>query len=129
MRRGVAFLALAAALFAGGCGSGEEVRPLPEGVQGTTPAETGPAPEPGGQGDPEAGGDVFASAGCGTCHVLADAGTSGTIGPNLDEAQPDHALAVERVTNGMGAMPSFRDQLSEQQIQNVAAYVVQATSG
>jgi mono/diheme cytochrome c family protein len=29
----------------------------------------------------------------------------------------------------MGVMPSFQGQLSEEQIQNVAAYVVQATSG
>ena len=53
----------------------------------------------------------------------------GNIGPNLDEAKPDHDLVVERVTNGTGAMPSFEGQLSEQEIQNVAAYVVQATSG
>ena len=129
MRRGAAFLALAAALVAGGCGSGEEVRPLPEGVQGTAPVETEPAPEPGAQGDAEAGAGVYASAGCGTCHALADAGSTGTIGPDLDESQPSHELVVDRVTNGMGAMPAFEDQLSEQQIQDVAAYVVQATSG
>jgi mono/diheme cytochrome c family protein len=41
----------------------------------------------------------------------------------------DHALAVERVTNGSGAMPAFKGQLSDEEIQNVAAYVVQATSG
>jgi mono/diheme cytochrome c family protein len=36
---------------------------------------------------------------------------------------------VDRVTNGSGAMPAFEGQLSEQQINDVAAYVVQATSG
>ena len=36
---------------------------------------------------------------------------------------------VERVTNGMGVMPSFADQLSEKQIQDVAAYVADATQG
>ena len=50
-------------------------------------------------------------------------GATGTIGPNLDQAQPPADLVVERVTNGLGAMPSFRDSLSEQQIQDVAAYV------
>ena len=33
-------------------------------------------------------------------------------------------LVVERVTNGMGAMPSFSDELTEAQIADVAAYVV-----
>jgi mono/diheme cytochrome c family protein len=33
---------------------------------------------------------------------------------------------VERVTNGMGGMPSFADTLSEEQIQDVAAYVSSA---
>jgi mono/diheme cytochrome c family protein len=89
-------------------------------TEATTEAET--EAEAGG-GDAAAGAEVFASAGCGSCHTLADAGTSGTVGPNLDEAQPDEALVVDRVTNGMGAMPSFAGQLSEQQIADVAAYV------
>jgi sulfite dehydrogenase len=101
----------------------------------TEPAETEPAEtettgggETGaeGQGDPAAGEEVFASAGCGSCHALAAAGSAGTIGPDLDEAQPSYDLVVERVTNGMGAMPSFADQLSEQQIQDVAAFVSQS---
>ena len=36
---------------------------------------------------------------------------------------------VDRVTNGMGAMPAFEEQLDEQEIQDVAAYVVESTSG
>ena len=75
------------------------------------------------QGDPVAGKAVFASAGCASCHTLADAGATGTIGPNLDAASPSADLVVERVTNGQGVMPSFKDTLSEQQIQDVAAYV------
>jgi cytochrome c6 len=81
------------------------------------------------QGDAAAGKKVFETAGCTSCHTLADAGATGTVGPNLDEAKPSHDLAVERVTNGKPPMPPFKDQLSEQQIQDVAAYVVQATSG
>jgi mono/diheme cytochrome c family protein len=81
------------------------------------------------EGDATAGEAVFASAGCGGCHTLEAAGSSGTVGPNLDDAKPDHALVVERVTNGMGAMPSFKDQLDETQIQDVAAYVVASTQG
>jgi mono/diheme cytochrome c family protein len=80
-------------------------------------------------GDPAAGEQVFASSGCGGCHVLEAAGSSGAVGPNLDESQPDLELVVDRVTHGQGVMPAFGDDLSEQQIQDVAAFVVDATSG
>jgi mono/diheme cytochrome c family protein len=80
-------------------------------------------------GDATAGEAVFASAGCGGCHTLEAAGSSGKVGPNLDDAKPDAALVIERVTNGMGVMPSFKGDLSEQQIQDVAAYVSGATQG
>jgi len=83
----------------------------------------------GGEGNAEAGAQVFASAGCGGCHTLSAANASGSVGPNLDDAKPDHDLVVDRVTNGQGVMPSFKGQLSDQQIQDVAAYVVQSTSG
>jgi mono/diheme cytochrome c family protein len=33
-----------------------------------------------------AGKDLFVSTGCGACHTLTAAGTSGTVGPNLDVA-------------------------------------------
>ena len=54
--------------------------------------------------------------------MLADAGATGAVGPNLDETKPSYDLVVDRVTNGKGVMPAFGD-LSEQQIQDVAAYV------
>jgi mono/diheme cytochrome c family protein len=57
---------------------------------------------------------------------LADAGTSGTVGPNLDDAKPPKDLVVQRVTNGQGAMPSFKDSLDAAQIQAVADYVSSA---
>jgi cytochrome c6 len=94
----------------------------------TRAAETEPREEGQTPGDPEAGAAVFTSAGCGGCHTLEEAGSSGAVGPNLDEAKPDFDLAVDRVTNGKGVMPAFGDELSEEQIQNVAAYVVRATS-
>jgi cbb3-type cytochrome c oxidase subunit III len=71
------------------------------------------------------GETIFAEAGCASCHTLAAAGATGTIGPSLDETQPDEALAVDRVTNGQGGMPSFRGRLTEEQIQAVAEYVAQ----
>jgi cytochrome c553 len=97
-----------------------------EGTTGETEAETeteGGGGGGGGKGDATAGKAVFAKAGCGSCHTLSDAGASGTVGPNLDDAKPSADLVVERVTNGMGVMPSFKGQLSETEIQNVAAYV------
>jgi mono/diheme cytochrome c family protein len=80
-------------------------------------------------GDPTAGEAVFASAGCGGCHTLKAAGSSGNVGPNLDQAKPDFNRVVDRVTNGKGVMPSFKGQLSEKQIRDVAAYVVASTHG
>ena len=76
-----------------------------------------------GSGDAAAGKEVFASAGCGGCHTFSAAGSSGSVGPNLDDASPSYDHVVTQVTEGGGAMPSFKDELTEQQIQDVAAFV------
>ena len=122
MRRRALIIVLCGLLLGvvAGCG-GEETAPAPQTVQGTLPQEKA--------GDPAAGKKVFSSAGCGACHTLQDAGTKGNVGPNLDDAKPSLELAVERVTNGKAPMPAFSGQLSAEQIKDVAAYVVQATSG
>jgi cytochrome c553 len=73
------------------------------------------------------GRKVFAQAGCGDCHTLAEAKAKGTVGPNLDDAKPDAALVVRQVTNGGGGMPSFRGKLQENEIQAVASFVAAAT--
>jgi mono/diheme cytochrome c family protein len=130
MRRSVVLaLVLGCVLIgvAAGCGGEDVTSPAPETVVGEVEQ---PAPPPAGPaGDAAAGKEIFASAGCGSCHTLADAGTSGAVGPNLDDAKPDLALVVDRVTNGRGVMPSFEGQLDEQEIADVAAYVVEATQG
>jgi mono/diheme cytochrome c family protein len=91
----------------------------------TEPAEPAPSPAPAETGaagsDPV--GKVIFTTNCASCHTLADAGTTGTVGPNLDQAQPDEALVVERVTNGQGVMPPFEGVLTEEEITEVAAYV------
>jgi cytochrome c6 len=90
----------------------------------SVPAETdGGGGGGGGDGDAAAGEPIFAE-NCGSCHTLEEAGTSGTVGPNLDESTLDQAAVVEQVTNGGGGMPPFQGQLSEEEIQNVAAFVV-----
>ncbi len=118
-----ALLLVACGLVLAGCSGGKTVEPLPETVEGKVPA----TPEV--KGNPVAGKKVFASAGCKSCHTLKDAGASGTVGPNLDQAKPPLDLVVDRVTNGKGVMPSFSGQLSQKQIADVAAYVVKATHG
>jgi mono/diheme cytochrome c family protein len=69
------------------------------------------------------GKHVFQTAGCTSCHTLKDAGATGTVGPNLDEKKPPKSLVVDRVTNGKGAMPSFKGQLTSAEIEAVATYV------
>ena len=76
-----------------------------------------------GGGEAADGKAIFAEAGCGGCHTLEAAGSSGTVGPNLDDAKPSKELAVDRVTNGRGAMPPFKDSYSAEQIEAVATYV------
>jgi mono/diheme cytochrome c family protein len=83
----------------------------------------------GDEGGAAEGEAIFAEAGCGGCHTLKAANATGTVGPNLDDAKPDKQLVIERVTNGMGAMPSFKDSYSAAQIAAVADYVVASTSG
>ena len=139
-------LALLALCFVGAvtaCGGGEEVSPVAEDPPAATTGgeteteetdsqetETEDETETGGElaGNAEAGAEVWNANGCGGCHVLEEANSEGAVGPNLDESKPDAELVVDRVTNGQGVMPAFGDQLDEQQILDVAAYVVESTS-
>jgi mono/diheme cytochrome c family protein len=75
-------------------------------------------------GDPSLGTVVF-SENCSTCHGATGHGGNG--GPDLRTmplAQTE-AGAIEQVTNGGGGMPAFSGILSEEEIENVAAYVAQ----
>jgi len=63
---------------------------------------------------------------CAVCHTLADAGATGTIGPNLDELKPDAARVAQAVRNGVGVMPAF-ETLSDDDVQRLARYVAGAT--
>jgi mono/diheme cytochrome c family protein len=80
----------------------------------------------------EAGRTVFtkiANPQCGLCHTLQDAGTSGTIGANLEELKPDANRVAEAVRKGVGVMPSYAGKLTEEQIKAVAEYVSRAAAG
>jgi mono/diheme cytochrome c family protein len=127
----ISLAALAAAALLSGCGSEGVASPTPATVVGSLPK---PTLEPATaafklKGDPAAGKGIFTKAGCVGCHTLADAHATGTVGPNLDQAKPDYRKATARVTLGKGAMPPFKGQLSDQQIADVASYVVKATGG
>ncbi len=114
-------LGLTALVLLAACGGDEE-----EAAPATTETEQA-APE----GDAAAGATVFADAGCGNCHTLAAAGSSSDQAPNLDEAKPPLDEVVEIVTNGEDGMPAFGEDgtLTEEQIQDVAAYIVESTQG
>lgn len=115
-------------------------------TEGTTsePATTGEtaATEPSAPaGDAVAGKGIFASAGCGTCHTLQDAGTSGAVGPNLDEvlkgkdADFIHESIVNpdaEIADGFepGLMPqTYGDQFDDKQVSDLVAYLADATAG
>lgn len=91
-----------------------------------------------GSGDTARGKELFASS-CGSCHVLADAGTKGQIGPNLDHAfvqaradglgertiesvvRGQISYPVEEPTTGLPGMPA--DIVEGEDADSVAAYV------
>lgn len=102
-----------------------------EGEEGEAAEESGEAAEEQSEegeaaagGNAEAGAVVF-SENCATCHGATGHGGNG--GPDL-RTMPlakTEAGAIQQVTNGGGAMPPFGGTLSEEEIENVAAYVVQ----
>jgi cytochrome c oxidase subunit II len=99
----------------------------------------GPAQGGGGGGGNETDGKtLFTEAAqptaCKSCHTLADAGATGTTGPNLDEVVPElsEAEIVEsitdpdaKITEGFqpGLMPRYGDSLSKEQIAALAKYL------
>ena len=132
MRRpAVIAVALLGAVVLAGCGSQGVGSPTPKTVIGTV--ASGPkfpiVPAFHLKGDPTKGSSIYGSNGCGSCHTLQAAKSTGTIGPDLDALKPDYRSVTAQVTNGGGQMPAFKKTLSTQQIADVAAYVVKSTGG
>ena len=131
-------------------GASAWVRPAPAPAfiaSGPPPAADPPAPDPiqaaisqssasasavarpeAGAPDPAvrtAGLTLFNTYACGTCHTFADAGATGSIGPSLDRNPTlSKALAVDLITHGRGAMPSFAGQMTDAEIAALADYLV-----
>jgi cytochrome c551 len=102
----------------------QEEKDFEEGGEGEPGEEE---PEAGG-GNPELGAAVF-SENCSVCH--GSTGHGGNGGPDLTTmplAQTEEG-AIQQVTNGGGGMPAFGGNLSEEEIENVAAYVVHEIVG
>jgi mono/diheme cytochrome c family protein len=93
---------------------------------GVTAATNAPPPTTtkGGGGKTAApdGKQIF-TANCASCHTLKAAGSTGTVGPNLDAAKPSESLAETQVTNGGGVMPAFKGTLTPAEIKAVATFV------
>lgn len=60
---------------------------------------------------------------CASCHTLAAAHATGTVGPSLDQIRPSETKVSQQVTNGGGGMPAFGGRLTTQQIDAVAKFV------
>ena len=121
---------VSAALLAAGCGSEGTSQARPETIEGTIQTETTVA-----KGDAAAGKEVFAAQGCGSCHTFTPAGSTGNVGPNLDEAlQGKDAEFIQQsivdpnavVAQGFqpNIMPqTYGSQLSDKQLADLVAFL------
>jgi cytochrome c6 len=66
---------------------------------------------------------------CSICHTLKDADASGAIGPAFDDLQPGPDRVIAALKSGIGAMPSYRGSLSDEQMRALARYVSKASGG
>ncbi len=122
----VAVLAVTLSLFAVACGDDDDT--TAEETTETTAAANADPEQPL-SADEERGRELFAE-NCGSCHTLGAAGTSGQIGPNLDEAQvneQDVLRAIEVGGRGSGNMPA--NLVSGKDAQDVAAFVAASGPG
>jgi cytochrome c6 len=99
-----------------------EDRPDAEDAKAVAAARDGGAGG-GGQAAPQLDGKALFSDNCGSCHTLSAAGTSGSVGPNLDGVGLDAATIEGIVRDGRGAMPTFGDKLSADEISAIAQFV------
>ena len=101
---------------ASGCGGGDEEATNEPTTTATTTTTGG--------GQAMSGAQIF-SDNCQTCHGPQGAG--GHVGPDLQKSSvaEDLAAVEKQVRNGGGAMPAFSGDLSDEEIDTVAHYVVE----
>jgi cytochrome c oxidase subunit II len=104
-----ALVLIASCLALSGCGGGEVVSPTAARVIGTLPKAGGVS-----GGDAAAGKKLFSSQGCGGCHTYKPAGTTGKVGPDLDN------LAADAKKANQGS----EEEYAAQSIKNPTAYTV-----
>ena len=123
MRRAIALFLVVSAVGLGvaACGGDDEAADTTTTAETTTDETT--------TGESTAVGREVFVANCGTCHTLSDAGTSGSVGPQLDGGGYSVDQVEQQVRNGGGGMPAFEDTLSDEEIQEVAAYVAASSGG
>jgi mono/diheme cytochrome c family protein len=90
---------------------------------GTTTARTGTTARTDTSDAGGADGRALFTGNCASCHTFAAAGSSGTIGPNLDQSGLDRAAIERQIRRGGGGMPPFEGTLSDQEIKALARYI------
>ena len=106
-----------------------------------------PAEEEGGGGGGAGGGGetdgkaIFASENCGSCHTLADAGTNGSVGPDLDDvlADKDEAFIRTSITDPEAEIapgyqggimpPNYGETIQGPQLDALVTYLSEVTKG
>lgn len=145
-----AFLAVAAIAFVGGWLIGDlgsspktetvQVAAAPAAGEETAAEEEAPAPEPEEAATGSSGAQLFTSIGCGSCHTLSAAGSTGEVGPNLEEslASDDNTAGIEEmivkpnteVVEGYSpnVMPqTYGESLSPTEVHDLAEFLVEST--
>lgn len=123
-RPALCLAALVVSLGLGACGGDDDAS---EPNDTTTTVETTTTDETTDE-SVSAGREVFTD-NCGSCHVLADAGTVGLVGPDLDRASLEVEAVEQRVREGGDEMPAFEGTLSDEEIEQVSRYVVAVQRG
>jgi mono/diheme cytochrome c family protein len=99
----------------------------PEGGEVAAPAPAAPA-DPVMEGQ-EAGLAVFTRMGCGGCHTLAAAGSTGPIGPDLDQRLPNHtreslAAVILRPPAGSIMPEDFGERMSDDELATLVDFLL-----
>jgi len=84
--------------------------------------------------DDDSGRAVFARMGCGSCHALAAAGSSGQMGPDLDTRLAHHTRAtlIAQITSpagdgGFSAMPDdFGSRMTARELDSLVDFLLAA---